>query len=134
MTPIVHDALDRAVRNAVQVIIPTLTLASTGVVDLHGLGPVAVTALLAGTISILKTLSGLTASTDTPPLTALAERAAGAAAGAVVALFPQDYAGAIGADWAAIGTAALGAAVLSLAMGAFDVIPADEPGDHALSR
>lgn len=110
-----RDTAVRAVRNAVQVTLPVLALAASGRIDSAGLLAVAAAAALAGLLSVLKALAGLAVDTGAPVWQQAAERALAAAAGAVVALWPLDLAGAVTADWASIGLAAAGAGALSIA-------------------
>lgn len=110
-----RDAAVRAVRNAVQVTLPVLTLTAAGVIDRAGALAVVAAAGLAGLLSLLKSVAGLQAPVDAAPWVQALERAAAAAAGAVAALLPLDLAHAVTADWGAIAVAAAGAAALSVA-------------------
>lgn len=105
----------RALRNAIQVALPVIALAATGVLDSAGVIAVAAAAGLAGVLSVLKSLAGWTVDPAAPVWQQLTERSVAAAAGAVAGLLPLDLQGALVADWRAVAIAAGGAAILSLA-------------------
>ena len=131
-----RDLAVRALRNAVQVTLPVVALAATGVIDSAGLLAVAAAAFLAAVLSAVKTVSGLTLDPGVPDWQQAAERALAAAAGAVGGLLPLSLNDAIVADWRSIGVAACGAAALSVftwvlrGTGSADEPVADVDGRH----
>lgn len=121
-------AAERAVKNAIQVMLPVLVLAGQGDIARFGvLSGLAATVLAAG-LSVVKSLAGLTADDTAPAWVRVGERGAAAAAGAVAALWPLSWDGAINADWQAIAAAAVGACVAS-AVTTLAGILAPTPGD-----
>ncbi len=125
MSPTLRAALARALRNALQTLLPLLALASAGQIDGASAGAVAVAAALAALVSLVKTAAGLQADPAASLSVQLAERALAAGAGAALGLIPLDLGGVLAADWAAIGTAVAGAAVLSVVSWSLDHLPAD---------
>lgn len=122
------DALGRATRNAVQVLIPLLALVSAGTVTGADARAVSVAAALAFIASLGKSVLDWHAGPDAGLLLRLLDRVAPAAVGAVLALWPTDLAGMLAADWRAIGLAAAGAAGTALAMWVLEVLPAESVG------
>jgi hypothetical protein len=123
-----RDIGARALRNALQTMLPLLALASAGRIDGASAAAVCAAAGIAAIVSVLKSASGLQADPAAPLATQLLERALAAAAGSALALVPLDLTGVLSADWVAIGTAVVGAAALSLASWSLDHLPADQAG------
>lgn len=128
MNPRLADALGKATRNAVQVLVPLLALVSAGTVTGADAIAVSVAAALAFVASLGKSALDWRAGADAPWYLHLLDRVAPAAVGAVLALWPTDLAGALSADWRAIGLAAAGAAGTSLVMWLLEVLPAESVG------
>jgi hypothetical protein len=128
MHPRLADALGKATRNAVQVLVPLLALVSAGTVTGADALAVSVAAALAFVASLGKSALDWHAGPDAGLLLRLLDRVAPAAVGAVLALWPSDLAGALSADWAAIGLAAAGAAGTALVMWLLEVLPAESAG------
>lgn len=110
-----RTVLARAGRQAVQVLIPVLTLAVAG--DVTSIDPVAVAlgVALAGAVVVLKALTGLTTSPDDPVAVQAFERAVGAAAGALLAWAPTDALGLLQMDGRALAISTAASAGLALA-------------------
>lgn len=93
-----RDILARAMRNGVQVLLPVLILASTGKIDGLTVANAAAAAALSAFAVIAKTLAGFTANPGDSLTWQIAERAIGAAFGAVVALLPLTLSDALQLD------------------------------------
>lgn len=128
MNPRLADALGKATRNAVQVLVPLLALVSAGTVTGADAASVTVAALLAFLASLGKSALDWHAGPGASLPLRLLDRVAPAAIGAVLALWPTDLAGVLAADWGAIGMAALGAAGTALVMWLLEVLPAESAG------
>ena len=107
--------LARAGRQAVQVVIPVLTLAVAG--DVTGIDPLAVGlgVALAAAVVVLKAVTGLTASPDAAPAVQAFERVLGAAAGSLLAWLPTDALGLLHMDIQAVLISTAASAGLALA-------------------
>ena len=128
MNPRLADALGKATRNAVQVLVPLLALVSAGTVTGADALAVSVAAALAFVASLGKSALDWRAGSGAPWYLHLLDRVTPAAVGAVLALWPTGLAGALAADWRAIGLAAAGAAGTSLVMWLLEVLPAEAAG------
>jgi hypothetical protein len=122
------DALGKATRNAVQVLVPLLALVSNGSITGADALAVSVAAVLAFAASLGKSALDWHAGPDAGLLLRLLDRMGPAAVGAVLALWPTDLAGALAADWRTIGLAAAGAAGTALVMWLLEVLPAESVG------
>lgn len=109
-----RDVLARAGRQAAQVVIPVLALATAG--NLVGVDPlgVALGMALAVALTVLKAVLGLSVDPRAPLVQQAAERAASAAAGALLAVLPVDGRALLDLDWGIVGTAVAGAVGLAL--------------------
>lgn len=112
-----RDAISRAVRQAIQALIPTLLVIAAG--GTRGLHVKAVLGLagLAALVSLLKTAANLTLPGEAPLWEQVAERAVTAAAGTAIGLLTVD--GFIPRDainWQQTLTAVIGSALLAAAM------------------
>lgn len=103
--------LERAGRQAAQVVVPIIAAAQTG----SGFPAQAVilAAALAVLLTILKAFAGITATPGSPWPWQLLDRAVPAAAGTILGFVPVDAAGIISVDWARVFTAALSAALVA---------------------
>lgn len=128
MDPQFAKALGLATRNAVQVLVPVLALVSAGTITGADALSVVVAAALAFVASLAKSALDWHASSGAAWYLKVLDRVAPAAIGAVLALWPTDLAGALSANWAAIGEAALGAAGTAFAMWLLEILPAEKAG------
>jgi hypothetical protein len=128
MNTALADALGKATRNAVQVLVPLLALVSAGTITGADALAVSVAAALAFVASLGKSALDWRAGPDAGLLLRLLDRVGPAAVGAVLALWPTNFAGALAADWRAIGLAAAGAAGTALVMWLLEVLPAESVG------
>jgi peptidoglycan/LPS O-acetylase OafA/YrhL len=113
-----RDVLDRAVRQAFQVLVPFLTIAATaGRIDGVQLRTVATVAATAAVVVILRALSGIRVSTDAPVYLQVLDRAVAAAAGAAAGLVTADGFDLLTADWSAIVLSAALTALTAIANG-----------------
>jgi hypothetical protein len=128
MNTALADALGKATRNAVQVLVPLLALVSAGTITSADALAVSVAAALAFVASLGKSALDWHAGPDAGLLLRLLDRVAPAAIGAVLGLWPTDLAGVLVADWRAIGLAAAGSAGTSLAMWLLEILPAESVG------
>lgn len=127
------DVLDRAFRQAIQVLIPLLTLsAATGQIRTMDLAAVAVAAVVAFAVVVLRALTGLRVEGGSWTVQ-VADRAVSAAAAAVLAVVAADGFDLLSADWQAIGLSAGLSAVLAVAQG-YLAPPADAASVDTLSR
>ena len=128
MNPLLADALGKAARNAVQVLIPLLALVSAGTVTGADAGAVTVAAALAFILSLFKSALDWRAGADAPAVLKLLDRVLPAALGYLIGVWPLDLAGALSTDWPAVGLGTLGAAGTALAMWLLEILPAESAG------
>ena len=123
------DVLARSGRNAVQVVIPLLVLASTGQVQSAGILTTLAAAGLAALASVLKAMTPLTSDSSDSIAWQVFERAVGAAAGAALAVFPLSWMDAVHMDWRVAAVSVAGSVGLSLVSWVTNT-PADVQGRH----
>lgn len=112
-----REALSRAVRQAIQALIPTLLIVAAGSTKGIDVAAVATLAGVTALISVLKSAATLKASLSDPVWLQMVDRAVTAFAGTAVGLFTID--GVIPStqiDWYAAWVASWGSALLSVAM------------------
>lgn len=122
----IRDVAARALRNALQTLLPLLALASAGQITGASAGAALAAAGIASGVSVLKALSGLQVDATAPLAGQLAERAGAAAAGAALAVIPLDLAGVLSADWRTIAVTIGGSVALSIISWSMDHLPADQ--------
>jgi peptidoglycan/LPS O-acetylase OafA/YrhL len=111
-----RDLLERLIRNLLQALTPALTiLASTG--GMPDFATIFMMAFAVVVLTLLKYVSALTADDGDAWYWRVLDRAASAGAGGALALIPAEWTGGFGGvDWAAVGAATLGSALLALVM------------------
>lgn len=113
-----RDVLDRALRQALQVLLPVLGLAATtGRIDVKAVAAVAVVAVTQAAVVIFRALTELRASDGAPLALQVLDRAVAAAAGALLAIFTADGFDLLAADGRAIATSVALTVLTALGMG-----------------
>lgn len=108
--------LEASGRQALQAVIPILTLAASGTVA--GIDPinVALGVGLAVAVTLARAITGAAVSDTAGPVVKAVDRAVSAAVGAVLALMPQEPLDLLTVEWGEAWTAAAGSAALALVM------------------